>query len=103
MTKVRRGTGRAKRAEIYRKAAKLIEDEVYHTGRESEVRFSCCAVAEAEGIFSVWNSGRIRSRLADTYRELFPGNFGDEYNEENQNHRILALCLMAAMVEAGDA
>jgi hypothetical protein len=84
-----------KPAEIYRKAAKLLEDGALHSGDdETKVKFSCCAVAEAEGIFPAWNYGHKSSRLVDGYREVFDGDF-----EWDEDHRIVALCMMAAMVE----
>lgn len=91
-----------KRAAIYRRAALLMETKPLHTpdqsGHQPRVKFSCCAVAEAEGIFAAWNNGDQESQLANDYRCIFDGDF--EYDDDA---RVIALCFMAALVEAGDA
>ena len=99
-----RSTEARSKAAIYRKAAMLLEDGALHSGeRNTPVKHSCCAVAKAEGIFPEWNYGHVESRLVDEYYEIFNGNFGPYWEQRNQDVRILALCFMAAMVEAGDA
>ena len=93
-------------AKVYREAARLIEKQARHSDAMDgypRVKFSCCAIAEAEGIFPLWNHGKAHSDLIDRYGVLFDGNFGSEWESQNQAHRIVALCMMAAMVEAGDA
>jgi hypothetical protein len=102
-----------KKAELYRKAAKLIEAGAVHSKHPERdagpanyvnvVGFSCCAVAEAQGIFPSWNYHEKSSRLVERYRDIFDGDFGGKYDPESKDHRIVALCMMAAMVEAGDA
>lgn len=95
---------RTAKAEIYRKAAKLLEDCATHSGElHTKVKFSCCAVAEAEGIFFLWNYAKAHSDLVDQYRDIFDKDFGPDWQDGPRDHRITALCMMAAMVEAGDA
>ena len=89
------------KANIYREAARLLEIGARHSDNKSNVMYSCCAIAEAEGCFNEWNLNDRDSSLVDEYRTLFDGGF-DPF-DSGRDHRILALCLMAAMVEAGDA
>jgi hypothetical protein len=107
-------TTKVKKAAIYRQAARLLEQKACHSpdryNRNGTVRvkFTCCAIAEAEGIFPKWNYGEKESKLVEHYTDTFGleggGNwFGSDWDDRVQDHRILALCFMAAMVEAGDA
>jgi len=90
-------------AKLFRKAAKLLADKAIHSDDAGgQVRFSCCAIAEAEGIFPEWNSCQKHSDQANRYRYVFDGEFSMYYSDEGREERILALCMMAAIVEAGD-
>jgi hypothetical protein len=90
---------KVKASNIYRKAAKLIEDRVQHScANEGTIQFSCCAVAEAAGIFKTWNyPPNTPSRLVDEYRHIFDGEFSFYGSEDGNNERILALFFMAAL------
>ena len=93
-----------KLSEIYRSAAKLIEDE-------SE-RYSCCAIDAVQGEFA------LHTKAAYRYAKLFGSGlpaplFADSdcepmvrlqnaFTESGDSHncRILALCFMAAIMES---
>lgn len=87
---------RRKNTDIYRRAARLIEN--------NKADMSCWAINQAR------TNGREilgRSPQREKYENTFvidapDGHFGPN-NEENRGVRIVALCFMAAMVEAGDA
>ena len=90
-----RCTDRAKRAEVYREAADLIPKDYA----------SCFAVNKV-----VSGHHECGTSEARAYEELFAPYvktfaWGEQWGEEPErtNCRILALCFMAAMVEAGDA
>ena len=87
-----------KRAAIYRKAARRIE-------RAAHGMFSCSTLNTITG------DGEAARRYAELFRpEDYNGecwghawaNGWDQWRERNAC-RIVALCFMAAMVEAGDA
>lgn len=98
-------TERNKRAAVYRKAAQL--------GELGERDGSCVWVAVAEGLDSPY-----ASELSAKYSKVFnPGSdfalyWGNEWADQPwscgpveaaRDCRVLALCFMAALVEAGDA
>lgn len=94
----------AKRAaKAYREAARLIErgEDLGCVGG-SRCRFSCCALQRVVGDVDA-------SFLVSPYRNLFlhlprEGWWDNSYpSEEYNDWRVLALCFMAAMAEAGDA
>jgi hypothetical protein len=85
-------------AALYRKAAKRIE-----TGENS---WSCCAIEEAlpmsKRTYGAWHPA------TEKYRQMFAeaGSLSiSQFDEtgDGEGVRIVALCLMAAMAEAGDA
>lgn len=91
-------TKNANRAKVYLKAAEYLA--------QGKSAFSCCAVdlaARHSPISQKW------SKACDKYRRVFSqdntdyfySHMWDEGYEFSQ--RLLALCFMAAMVEAGDA
>lgn len=90
-------------AAIYRKAAKLLEDE-----REC---FACCAISVAVHgkTYALQECAGARALFVSKFRpHTYDGNgpfFGYYTDDPVQANdaRILALCFMAAMVEAGDA
>ncbi len=78
-------------AEIYRNAAKLLEDERTHCG--------CCKAISDAGGEGYLPSGAHALHMDFYYPEGMRGEWGDYgYNKA----RILALCFLAAMAEAGD-
>lgn len=90
-------------AAVYRKAAKLIED--------CREELSCRAIANA-AYGSHWTKSQW-NRVVHPYSDTFAatedyardGNWLDHVLNcsEQQDWRVLALCFMAVMVEAGDA
>jgi hypothetical protein len=98
--KISQSTETAKRAAIYREAARLIEND--------KMDYSCCAIAEAQGIFDEWNRSKAESALVDGYADVMgsfkeAGGFCCGWTDDGRDERVVALCFMAAMVEAGDA
>lgn len=99
-----RSTDRAKRAAMYREAANIVE-----CGIDAH---SCHAIYRATGLGvpDEWEK-RLPCSDADEYDELFrpddPGAWGESWGicwgDERHDCRVVALCFMAAMVEAGDA
>ena len=97
MTKVRSCTDRRADAAIYRAAAKLLED--------GESRWACFAIKRAskrrlgcKAFRAVFGPSR------DNSVHRLEGWWGNSYfKPDAEGPRILALCFMAAMVEAGDA
>lgn len=92
---------RKKQAATYRAAAQYIEsmaDEHYHMG-------ACNAIWKVQSGFK--RSGRDYSTPEhDLFERFYPWNTKEaEFSVEpyRDDLRILALCFMAAMVEAGDA
>ena len=83
-------------AEIFRLAAKLMEDG--HAG------CGCCfAISEAGGD-GYLPHGKHAKKMGLVYPEGMDGGWGDYPMWTGESGpRILALCFMAAMVEAGDA
>lgn len=99
-----------KRAEIYRQAALL-----YENGKLGDAgRGSCSAICEAARPdlhhYAAYEDG-CRGRLVSDYAAFFRPEIGVVYwgmhwgdsREERDDCRIIALCFMAAMIEAGDA
>lgn len=83
-------------AEIFLQAAKLIEDQKASCG-------CCLAISEAggEGYLPEGEHGKKMFRV---YPEGMNGGWGRyPIHGGERGPRILALCFMAAMVEAGDA
>jgi hypothetical protein len=91
--------GKARRAALYRSAARLIES--------GEEKYSCCAVG------NVYSGYRASALMPSAEFESLPPVVayakamleGDALFTQfhDQDERALALCFMAAMVEAGDA
>ena len=79
-------------AAIYREAAKRLED-----GRGI---FGCCAAIQHSGGEGYLPGGAHGKKMYGVYPEGMRGGWGP-YGDNGA--RILALCFMAAMVEAGDA
>lgn len=81
---------------VYLRAAELIDCSAKHTGENDVVSFSCCAVAEAAGIFPKWNvTPNFPSKLVREYRSIFDGEFSFFRTDEGKQERILALLLMS--------
>lgn len=90
----------SKTAQLFRDAAKLkeaeLEEDKYSHG-------SCWHLSAAAG----W--GADRTMLLDRFQALFApegyscGSFWWGWTEDEDNARVVALCFMAAIVEAGDA
>ena len=85
-------------AAVCRDAAKAVED--------MKAGFCCCALGlpgdkirdDFAAIFSPEPSDEQEQDNLSVY-----GWYGRPNTEENRNARVVALCMMAAMVEAGDA
>lgn len=105
-----RSTDRAKRADIYRKAAWFVEQEELHGGG-----YSCYAILRAEDPSAFYSAVHQTPALAlyektfghdarasGGYQQAWMLNAGPDY-ADIASCRVLALCFMAAMVEAGDA
>lgn len=93
-------------AAIYRKAAKMMEEEVaYCDGRP--VRFACYALELAEFGHAIPSHSTYCHPMKAVFApESMDGAWLYDAScsqEANTDLRILALCFMAAMVEAGDA
>jgi hypothetical protein len=95
------GEAASRRPAIYRRAAECLFDI-----KQDAIRGCCFAIAQADG------SGDYTSQNQKSFHDLFePDDHGDGYYFEQistdqpvrRECRLLALCLMAAMVEAGDA
>ena len=113
MKKNSAGTDHAVVAAIYLDAAKLFEDgKVKDTGQGA-----CSAIAEAMNPTIHHSLAYDKERHAEKspvhdFTAIFSPNddaryyWGDGWGdtqEERNNARVVALCFMAAMVEAGDA
>lgn len=95
----------SKAGEIYKFAARNVELQ-----KES---FACIAVGTAATCFGRLYDGEERQIFEELFspestdeRDLRPlanGWYGPWHDDEARNARVLALCFMAAMVEAGDA
>lgn len=92
------------RAELYRKAAKLMEDG------DRNARGSCCwAIGLTKNPRIISFDGSMdddclaMKRIFRPRGGIFWMGATNYYDEEAHDRRILALCFMAAMVEAGDA
>lgn len=83
-------------ADIYRLAAQKLE-------RGKEV-CGCCHAIDKSGGFGYLPTGRHARVMLEFYPEGMRGGWGTypAYGGES-GPRIIALCLLAAMVEAGDA
>jgi hypothetical protein len=102
-------TKKVQDADIYRKAAKLMESMAYH----DLTRDSCCwaiALAKDPDVNILEDGGDAQSkRMKAVFAPRAPAGYWlmDEeipsWSDDQTDHRILALCFMAAMVEAGDA
>ena len=95
-------TDTAKLAGIYLRAADMIASR--------DVRGCCDALGLAEGeTHPTDGAGCCLDVVAKAFSDMFrPPEvvgfwWGDTFDTEEQNQRTLALCFMAAMVEAGDA
>jgi hypothetical protein len=96
---------RKERANIYRKAAQIMESRLVPV-----TDGSCCwalAVAkDSEVVELVKDSDAIAMKRYFSAPRRFHDAYwmyGDDEGSDQNSHRILALCFMAAMVEAGDA
>ncbi len=96
---------RAKRVELYRAAAKLIEDELqpYCCFALGHVGLTCGTFAKwfRDDAIAFGKTNRSGMVLYEAWMNnaRLPLEFGDVVRD----CRVLALCFMAAMVEAGDA
>lgn len=85
----RASTDRARDASVYRKAARIIER---HSG------LSCVKICQAR---------RLEYSQDDPYVKRYFDLYELEKNHihltDGKDHRVVLLCFMAAMVEAGDA
>lgn len=91
-------TDRRADAETFRAAASLIERDIAHCG--------CCFAIEQAGGKGYLPEGRHAQMMLKTFPEGMQGGWGGyraNGGDPDQSPRILALCFMAAMVEAGDA
>ena len=108
-------TDTTKVAALYRKAAHLIEGGAWQPVEDDidewpTQKFSCWAITAAMGRkkYQFGPEDRTPKEVKD-YQYIFKpeeGNWcwGDLWEEhERDDCRVLALCFMAAMVEAGDA
>jgi hypothetical protein len=98
-----------RRAAIYRKAARGVEQNV---GSGAIYGYACNAIEAVQGkvsgeIFAPW---REDSDASKSFKAVFsPGHenrfgfFGEMNSDGSRDCRVVALCFMAAMVEAGDA
>ena len=97
------------RAKVYRLAAANLE-RIEEPGVAYRSPYSCDQIGHACGWFphiANRSAGRKFNALKARYKALFSPNADDDDYwdgwDDAQNERILALCFMAAMVEAGDA
>jgi hypothetical protein len=102
---------KAKDAATYRAAAKLLEDDAPGGYGGFGSQYSCDRLGQAAGWFCHGNQPEHLARfkaLAARYEAAFkpdePISMGWwTLGKDGRDCRILALCFMAAMVEAGDA
>lgn len=102
MNKISSCTDRAEKAKVYREAARIVDQGLYP---ELVGGWSCLAVARAT---DPEYTGRFESRsdrykTVNAYVKVFPQIHGVSSEPNAIAIRVLALCFMAAMVEAGDA
>ena len=100
-------TDRKALAAIYREAARRMEADEY-CKRGHVYGYACNAIADIDGV----KPGHLRRVTANeiAFKTVFnPGRpetrhgfFGVMEKMANRNRRVLALCFMAALVEAGD-
>jgi hypothetical protein len=88
-------------AAIYREAARMIAEE--------ETTFSCIAVRDAAMSRESYELTPIAVRYAEMFSPFderlvstFDFEPSDRCDEASINHRVIALCLAAAMAETGD-
>ena len=106
---------RAERAALYRKAAASIEKMV-RGEQEYKSPYSCDHLGHAMGVLpygsKTWTEARRSAFTSERFAyaammapEPDSGDYWgiDNADPESVGHRILSLCFMAAMVEAGDA
>lgn len=85
-------------AKVYREAARLIEAGSANCG--------CCFAISLAGGRGYLPEGEHAKMMLKTFPEGMRGGWGHyraHGGDQDQSPRILALCFMAAMVEAGDA
>jgi hypothetical protein len=94
-----RSTKTAKLSDGYRNSAKLIEE-----GKEDHLRGACCIAMDQIAMID----GDVNN--VQVFYDLFKPNeghnalwWGEKWEDDARSCRILALCFMAALVEAGDA
>lgn len=99
--------------DIYLHAAELLDDSARDLSKYPTHEFCCTTI-----VYGAKGSGRHREAFVDVFYpvgEARSGRHGPFFSfdpdsdsgeplplEETQPHRVIALCLMAAMVEAGD-
>jgi hypothetical protein len=94
------------RAKVYRNAARFLERG---THRYVVAGYSCLAIAKAvKGKAYTGHPSRDGFRYADLsevkgYIDAYGAENVEVWNFDGRDHRVIALCFMAAMVEAGDA
>lgn len=95
-------------ADLYREAARQVADIPYdHDSGERRQHQACCtALRRVAG--DDWDQasdliGRFEKVFMPEGRDSCSCWYGAPENPNNQGPRVLALCFMAAMVEAGDA
>ncbi len=97
---------RTETAKAYREAARLMEREaIYFDG---PVTYACHALELVEFGHASWADSKYCSPLRDVFDPEREGGSAwlcdaTVSTEARKEIRILALCFMAAMVEAGDA
>lgn len=102
-------TENRKRAAIYREAARLLERKAKSIWNGGAIEYACEAIDSALGISSAGHCAHCYA-MKEVFAAHCPGDawlskISSETadTEEDRPGRILALCFMAAVVEAGDA
>ena len=108
---MRQSTEGAARAAIYRKAAQMLESRAKSVWPNGVyVDYACEAIETAIGYWHRDGGCDLCATMRDVYKgnnhsvAWLAGISSEDYDvDEDRNGRVLALCFMAAMVEAGDA
>lgn len=101
MSKPNPSTNRKAKAAVYLAAAKEVAEVMYQHERGERPQHKACCTALTDVDATIGEKILFGKYFMPKYASSFW--FGDPQEPQNRNPRILALCFMAAMVEAGDA